>query len=229
MQSCEPVHHGLFHVAHWLSIPTARTRFLLERVQFWLLPVTNPDGLALGYSVTNSVLEVPKFGINDLVAKESGLPDARPAPLETAALWALFREQRFQASCEVHAHFTHPGFSRSVGMPAPATLPAALHARGSALEAAFAEAYGTSGGAEKVSETESHSDGSFNRLVLIDHTKPEEDVYGTNHVAGLGQIVTWLQAVPASIDAHKADVREMAETLAMAVIGAEPPEPRPAL
>ena len=66
--------------------------------------------------------------------------------------------------------------------------------------------------------------------MLIDHTKPEEDVYGTNHVAGLGQIVTWLQATPASIDAHKADVREMAETLAMAVIGAEPPEPpRPAL
>ena len=100
---------------------------------------------------------------------------------------------------------------------------------GSALEVAFAEAYGASGGAEKVSETESHSDDSFNRLVLIDHTKPEEDVYGTNHVAGLGQIVTWLQAVPASIDAHKADVREMAETLAMAVVGAEPPEPRPAL
>ena len=62
---------------------------------------------------------------------------------------------------------------------------------------------------------------ALNRFVLIDHTKPEEDVYGTNHVAGLGQIVTWLQAVPSSLDAHKADVREMAETIALALIAHE--------
>lgn len=55
---------------------------------------------------------------------------------------------------------------------------------------------------------------AFNWLVLLDTTTAEEDVYGSQHVAKLGQIATTLQAVPASIEAHKADVREMAETLA---------------
>ena len=85
-----------------------------------------------------------------------------------------------------------------------------IRARGRAIEAAFTSAYGAIG--RDFEARRSGNVGSvFNRLVLLDTTTPEEDVYGSQHVAELGQIVTWLQAVPASIEAHaKADVREMA-------------------
>ena len=215
MQSCEPVHQGIFHVAHWLSLPTIQVQNIMERVQFVLLPVTNPDGLAHGFSVTNAVVQVPKFGINDL---NDPSPDARPAPNETVALWQLFQETQCQVSCEIHAHFTDPGFSRSVGMPNPRDLPtAAMRARGRAIEAALTSAYGAEGRDFEARKLQTAGP-VFNRLVLLDTTTPEEDVYGSQHVAQLGQIVTWLQAVPASIDAHKADVREMAETLAVTLI-----------
>jgi hypothetical protein len=105
-------------------------------------------------------------------------------------------------------------------MPSPRGLPTAeLRARGRAIEAALAAAYGAAGAdfAARAAGGAAAKEG-FNRLVLIDTTTPEEDVYGSQHVAELGQIVTWLQAVPASIEAHKADVREMAETLATTLI-----------
>ena len=93
-----------------------------------------------------------------------------------------------------------------------------IRARGRAIEAAFTSAYGAIG--RDFEARRSGNVGSvFNGLVLLDTTTPEEDVYGSQHVAELGQIVTWLQAVPASIEAHaKADVREMAETLATTLI-----------
>ena len=54
MQSCEPVSWGILHVAHGLTIPTARTLRLLDHVQFCLMPITNPDGVCEGRSVTNA-------------------------------------------------------------------------------------------------------------------------------------------------------------------------------
>ena len=55
--------------------------------------------------------------------------------------------------------------------------------------------------------------------MLIDPRKPEHDVYGDRHVSErAGTIRTSLQSVPDTIDAHCADVREMVETVAEAMV-----------
>ena len=199
MQSCEPVSWGIMHLAHWLTIPTTRARRLLDRVQFALMPVTNPDGIAEGRSVTNSVGEVPKFGINDLVE------GTRPAPLETEALWKYLVEFKPDASLEVHAHFTRKGFTRSIGMHDKASMPEHMRAKGAVIEDAIYANY--------------HAEPLDNRKVLIDPREPEHNVYGDRYVAEkAGTIRTFLQAVPDSIEAHAADVREMVETIADALI-----------
>lgn len=199
MQSCEPVSWGVMHLAHWLTISTTRARRLLDRVQFALMPVTNPDGIAEGRSVTNSVGEVPKFGINDLVE------GTRPAPLETEALWNYLVEFKPDASLEVHAHFTREGFTRSIGMHDKASMPEHMRAKGAVIEDAIYTNY--------------HAEPLGNRKVLIDPREPEHNVYGDRYVAEkAGTIRTFLQAVPDSIEAHAADVREMVETIADALI-----------
>lgn len=198
MQSCEPVSWGIMHVAHWLTIPTARVRRLLDHIQFCLLPVTNPDGLYEGRSVTNAQGEVPKFGINHLV---EGLGAAR----ETEALWRYFLEKRPDASIEVHAHFTREGFTRSIGMHDKASMPALLQAKAAVIEQAIFDNY--------------HAEPLDNRKVLIDPRKAEHNVYGDRYLCEqAGTIRTFLQAVPDSIEAHGADVREMVETVAGALI-----------
>lgn len=199
MQSCEPVSWGVMHLAHWLTISTTRARRLLDRVQFALMPVTNPDGIAEGRSVTNSVGEVPKFGINDLVE------GTRPAPLETEALWNYLVEFKPDASLEVHAHFTREGFTRSIGMHDKDSMPEHMRAKGAVIEDAIYTNY--------------HAEPLGNRKVLIDPREPEHNVYGDRYVAEkAGTIRTFLQAVPDSIEAHAADVREMVETIADALI-----------
>lgn len=199
MQSCEPVSWGVMHVAHWLTIPTARAQGLLDRVQFALLPMTNPDGVVAGRSVTNARGEVPKFGINDLVS------GARPAPMETRALWDYLTTLRPDACIEVHAHFTREGFTRSIGMHDRASMPEALQAKAAVIEAALEANY--------------HAAPLENRKVLIDPRRPEHNVYGDRHVSEqAGAIRTFLQAVPDSLEAHAADVREMVETVARALI-----------
>lgn len=198
MQSCEPVSWGIMHVAHWLTIPTARARRLLENVQFCLMPMLNPDGVFAGRSVTNAVGEVPKFGINNLV-------EGKGAPRETEALWNYLLEARPDASIEVHAHFTREGFTRSIGMHDKDAMPRYLREKGAVVEAAIVENY--------------HVPPLENRKVMIDPGKPELDVYGDRYVSEhAGTIRTFLQAVPDSIESHCADVREMTETIANALI-----------
>ena len=58
-----------------------------------------------------------------------------------------------------------------------------------------------------------------NRKVLIDPRQPEHDVYGDRHISThAGTIRTFLQSVPDSIPAHCADVQEMTETVALALM-----------
>jgi hypothetical protein len=199
MQSCEPVSWGILHVAHWLTIPSARARSLLDQVQFSLMPMTNPDGVAEGRSVTNAMGEVPKFGINDLVE------GTRPAPRETAALWDYLMEFKPDASLEVHAHFTRDGFTRSIGMHDKASMPKHLQAKAAVIEEALFTNY--------------HADPLDNRKVLIDPREPEHNVYGDRYVSEkVGAIRVFLQAVPDSLESHAADVREMVETIANALV-----------
>ncbi len=198
MQSCEPVSWGIMHVAHWLTIPTARAQRLLENVQFCLMPMLNPDGVYAGHSVTNAVGEVPKFGINNLV-------EGKGASRETEALWNYLLDTRPDASIEVHAHFTREGFTRSIGMHDKDSMPEQLRAKGAFVEEAIAENY--------------HVQPLENRRVLIDPRQPELNVYGDRYVSEhAGTIRTFLQAVPDSIESHCADVREMTETIANALI-----------
>lgn len=198
MQSCEPVSWGILHVAHWLTIPTARARRLLDQVQFCLAPMTNPDGVYVGHSVTNAMGEVPKFGINHLV-------EGRGAARETEAHWNYLLALRPDASVEVHAHYTREGFTRSIGMHDKAAMPAHLQDKAAAIEGAIFENY--------------HTGALDNRKVLIDPRQPEHDVYGDRHVSEqAGTVRTFLQAVPDSIESHCADVREMVETVAGALV-----------
>jgi len=193
MQSCEPVSWGILHVAHWLTIPTARTANLLDKIQFCMMPMLNPDGVYLGHSVTNSLGEVPKFGINRLV-------EGKGAPKETKALWNYLLEVKPDAALEVHAHFTRGGFTRSIGMHDKDSMPEALKAKGAILEEAIFENY--------------HAAPLDNRKVLIDPREAEHNVYGDRYVSEqAGTIRTFLQAVPDSIESHSADVREMVETI----------------
>ena len=198
MQSCEPVSWGIMHVAHWLTIPTARAQRLLENVQFCLMPMLNPDGVFAGHSVTIAVGEVPIFGINNLV-------EGKGASRETEALWNYLLDTRPDASIEVHAHFTREGFTRSIGMHDKDSMPRGLREKGAVIEAAIVENY--------------HVPPLENRQVLIDPREPEHNVYGDRYVSEhAGTVRTFLQAVPDSIESHCADVREMTETIANALI-----------
>ncbi|HCR19455.1 MAG TPA: hypothetical protein DIU35_18405 [Candidatus Latescibacteria bacterium] len=198
MQSCEPVSWGILHVAHWLTIPTARARKLLDKIQFCIMPMLNPDGVYLGHSVTNSLGEVPKFGINRLV-------EGKGAPRETAALWEYLLDMKPDAGLEVHAHFTRDGFTRSIGMHDKDSMPEILKAKGTVLEQAIFENY--------------HVEPLDNRKVLIDPREPEHNVYGDRYVSEqAGTIRTFLQAVPDSLESHGADVREMVETISEGLI-----------
>jgi hypothetical protein len=198
MQSCEPVSWGILHVAHWLTIPTACAKNLLDKVQFCIMPMLNPDGVYLGHSVTNSLGEVPKFGINRLV-------EGKGAPKETEALWNYLLEVKPDAALEVHAHFTREGFTRSIGMHDKKSMPEHLKAKGAILEQAIFENY--------------HVDPLENRKVLIDPREAEHNVYGDRYVSEqAGTIRTFLQAVPDSLESHGADVREMVETISGGLI-----------
>jgi hypothetical protein len=152
-----------------------------------------------GRSVTNSVGEVPKFGINDLVE------GTRPAPLETEATWNYLLQLKPDAAIEVHAHYTREGFTRSIGMHDRASMPQHMQEKAAVIEEAIRANY--------------HSEPLHNRKVLIDPRRPEHNVYGDKHVAEqAGTIRTFLQAVPDRIEAHAADVREMVETVANALL-----------
>ena len=141
---------------------------------------------------------MPKFGINNLV-------EGREAPNETETLWNYLVDTKPDVSIGVHAHYTREGFTRSIGMHDKASMPARLQKKAEMIEQAIFRNY--------------HAAPLDNRKVLIDPRKPEHDVYGDRHVSEqAGTIRTFLQSVPDSIESHSADVREMVETVAEALI-----------
>lgn len=196
MQGCEPTWMGLLHAAcAWATPDLADLR---DRVQLCVVPLTNPDGLAAGHSVTNAIGEVPKFSTHLAYAGE-------PGPRETQAMWDYLDRLRPQARIEMHAHFTHPGFKRSIGMQEIASMPAELRAAGKTIEAALDAHY--------------HYPGSENRRVRIDPRDPEQDVYGVRETAErFGVVEIFLQAIAEDLDDHNADVLACVTTVASAMI-----------
>ncbi len=196
MQGCEPTWMGLLHTARaWASDDLAD---LSDRVQLCVVPLTNPDGLAEGFSVINGVGEVPKFSTHLASAGE-------PAPLETQAMWDYLDQLRPQARIEMHAHFTDPNFTRSIGMHEVEAMPEAIRPMGRAVERALDAHY--------------HSEGSTNRRVRIDPRIDEHDVYGVREMAErFGIVEIFLQAIAEDLDDHNADVLACVTTVASAMI-----------
>jgi len=197
-QTAEPVAWGILHVAEWLTIPTARTRRLVDNVQFCLAPMTNPDGAAEGRSLTNSLGEVPKFSW-----QQAATGDA--APRETQALWDYLQRLRPDLDAEIHAHFRWGHFWRTVGTDVPDSVPEPLRGKARTLEAALRQAY---------PDTQSE-----NGMSMIDVRQPDHQIYGDQYLHELGVLRAFLQAVPAGLDAHRADVQAFAETVAEALLG----------
>ena len=84
-------------------------------------------------------------------------------------------------------------------------MPHHLRAKAEILEQAIFENY--------------HIEPLKNRKVLIDPRQPEHNVYGDKHICEQASTIrTFLQAIPDSIDSHNADVKEMVETVAHALI-----------
>ncbi len=98
LQPAEPAARPVLAVAHWLTDGSALTQRLLERFQFCFIPLPNPDGTALGKSVTNSLGEVPMFSFGLEVAGGG-------APLETRHLWRYMSALRPTAYMEFHTHY----------------------------------------------------------------------------------------------------------------------------
>ena len=98
LQPAEPAARPVLAVAHWLTDGSALTQRLLERFQFCFIPLGNPDGTALGKSVTNALGEVPMFSF--------GLQTAgQKAPLETAHCWQYMQQLKPTAYMEFHTHY----------------------------------------------------------------------------------------------------------------------------
>lgn len=202
MQPCEPVSWGILHAAHWLTIPTARTKRLLDNAQFCLVPVTNPDGIAEGRSVTNARGEVPKFSLDFAVAGKS-------APRETIALWTYACEKLPRVCIEVHAHARWDRFWRSIGLSVVDAMPPALRGRGEALEATMKATFPPGVGG--------------NRMSMIDPRTPQGMVYGYQHFHEKGVLCVAQQAVSYSIEGQGADVREMVEAVSNLLINKKQP------
>ena len=197
MQACEPTWMGLHHAARAWATPHGEISKLAERVQLCVVPLSNPDGLAEGLSVTNAVGEVPKFSCHFAYNDE-------PTPLETLALWNYMDQLRPQARIEIHAHFTHPDFPPSVGMHEIDAMPASLRPLGRIVEMAIDGAY--------------HQPGSLTRRVRIDARIPQHDVYGTREIADrFGIVSAFLQAVSDPMEAHQEDVLRCVRTIASAL------------
>ncbi|NQZ70504.1 MAG: hypothetical protein HRT89_20825, partial [Lentisphaeria bacterium] len=197
-QSCEPVSWGILHLAHWLTIPTHVTRELLDRIQFCLMPLTNPDGVALGMSVTNSLGQVPKFEYH-LAEKGEG-----EAAMETQAIWNYFVEKKPDIVSEIHAHYRWDTMWRTIGWDDSEAIPENLREKNEHLITAVKAAY-----------PDSHPETDYS---VIDYRKPSHDVYGTREMNGIDILGFWLQAIPETIESHNADVREFIQTIAWALM-----------
>jgi len=197
MQGCEPTWMGLLHAGRTWTTPAPDRIRLCDRVQLCVVPLTNPDGLATGFSVTNAVGEVPKFSTHLASA-------GKPAPLETQAMWDYLDRLRPQARIEVHAHFTRPDFTRSIGMQEIESMPAGMRGTAMAIEQALDSQY--------------HQPGSGDRRVRIDPRIEDQDVYGVREVAErFGVIELFLQATPDPLEAHNADIWNCITTVAGAL------------
>lgn len=196
-QTSEPVAWGILHVGHWLTIPTARVRRLLEHVQFVLMPMTNPDGAAEGRSLTNSLGEVPKFSWQ--LAEEE-----KNAPAETRAWLAYLAALKPDIDIEIHAHFRWESMWRTVGTDVVESLPGELRDKSRGIEQALRTAF-----PDSLPE---------NGMSMIDTRKPDHKVYGTQVLHRLGILRAFLQAIPTSIESHGADVQAVTEVLAEALM-----------
>ena len=98
MQPAEPGARPVLGVAHWLTDRSALSERLLQRFQFCLIPLPNPDGAAQGRSVTNARAEVPMFSFGRLL-------EELPAPLETQAVWRYMEVLVPTAYIEFHPHY----------------------------------------------------------------------------------------------------------------------------
>ena len=98
MQPAEPAARPVLSIAHWLADRSALSDRLLQRFQFCLVPMPNPDGSFHGRSVTNFVGEVPMFSFGRHLAGES-------APAETVALWKYALCIQPTGHIEFHTHY----------------------------------------------------------------------------------------------------------------------------
>ena len=193
-QQAEPVAWGIFFLAHWLSIPTSRVQRLLAEIQFCLLPMLNPDGAAEGRSLTNSLGEVPKFSLADAAA-------GQPAPLESQALWDYLNQTRPTVYFEQHMHYTwRRPWVRRFNPVERSYLPPSLRAGADEIESAVADL---------LPEIQ---------VVPIDPRKPEQSVYGAKQVIESGTLSYAYQGIPDSIENNAADLQQVIETLATALL-----------
>ncbi len=196
-QSAEPVSWGILHIAEWLTIPTASTKRLLDNVQFCLLPMTNPDGVAEGRSISNSLGEVPKFSWH--LDEDGG-----KIPVETEAILTYLDRLRPDLALEIHAHHRWDSFWRTVAVDVPDAVPKPLRHKAEILDKAIRREY-----SEPDPETS---------IVMMDVREPERRLFGNQRLHQIGVLREFLQSVPAGLDAHRADVRRFVETTAEAII-----------
>lgn len=190
LQPAEPAGWGVLHLAHWLTIPSSRVRRLLEKIQFCLIPMPNPDGSAEGRSVTNSLGEVPKFSFTEVA-------EGRPGPLETTALWNYLKEVRPEIYFEHHLHYTwEKPWVRRLNPTESDYVPEGMRPIAKATESALRELLPNI------------------NIVPIDPRKPDHTCYGVQHFVDLGILSFAYQGIPDSIENHSADVREVIEELA---------------
>jgi hypothetical protein len=105
MQPAEPAAEPILAIAHWLGDRSQRANRLLERFQFCLIPLPNPDGSFHGRSVTNGEGEVPMFSFGRHLEGAS-------APVETRALWDYVSDIKPTGFIEFHTHYQGTRFHK---------------------------------------------------------------------------------------------------------------------
>lgn len=98
MQPAEPAARPILDLAHAFGDRSRRIDRLLDRFQFQLIPMPNPDGSFHGRSVTNGRGEVPMFSFGRHL-------DGEDAPVETAAFWSYAERTRPVGHIEFHTHY----------------------------------------------------------------------------------------------------------------------------